>query len=238
MRVGLLVTCLVDALFPGVGRATIEVLRRAGVDVELPPAQTCCGQVFVNSGYPRQASALMRTTVAAFADCDAVVTASGSCAGTVRHQYATLAAGGALAAEASALAARTYELSEFLVDQLGIIDVGARYPARVAYHPTCHSLRLLRVGDRPKRLLEHVEDLQLVELPEAQTCCGFGGTFAVKNSDTSAAMLADKVARDLRQRRVCALRFGRLLPHAHRRWSGPGAGAPRTVHLAEILAAR
>lgn len=216
----------------------------------MPSRQTCCGQVFVNSGYPEQGRGLMGTTLAAFADCDAVVAPSGSCVATVRHQYAALTAdadrtGGRAplagtavdGADVAALAARTYELTEYLVDVLKVVDVGARYPARVAYHPTCHSLRSLRVGERPRLLLEQVRDLDLVELPDATSCCGFGGTFAVKNAATSAAMLADKVgAATASGASVLCASDASCLMHI-----GGGLArrldAPRPVHLAEILAA-
>ena len=133
------------------------------------------------------------------------------------------------------MAGRTYELSELLVDVLGVTDVGAYFPHRVTYHPTCHSLRMLRVGDKPLRLLRAVDGLDLVELPEAEQCCGFGGTFAMKNADTSTAMLADKM-RQCWHRRRGLHRRGQLLPDAHRRRAVPAPGRPRTLHLAEILA--
>src|SRR5215475_6408327 len=156
MRVALFVTCLVDGLFPQVGKATVRLLERLGVRVEVPLGQTCCGQMHVNSGYPRLAVPLVRQHMAAFEAYEVVVAPSVSCVGVVRHQYAGLArqfGDSGLAGAAQELAGRTYELSEFLVDVLGVTDVGARYPHRVTYHPTCHSLRLLRVGDRPLRLL-------------------------------------------------------------------------------------
>src|ERR687888_2564476 len=201
MRLALFVTCLVDGMFPEVGKATVRLLERLGHTVEVPLEQTCCGQAHVNSGYTREALPLVRHHVAAFAGYEAVVVPSGSCAGSVRHQHAWLAEQAGddrLAAAAADLASRTHELSEFLVDVLGVSDVGAYYPHRVTYHPTCHSLRLLRVGDRPLRLLRAVRGIDLVELPAAETCCGFGGTFALKNADTSVAMGADKV-RHVRQ---------------------------------------
>jgi L-lactate dehydrogenase complex protein LldE len=192
----------------------------------------------VNSGYPREALPLVRNYVETFADYDAVVAPSGSCVGAIRHQHADLAeqAGDArLAAEARALSARTFELSEFLVDVLGVVDVGAYYPHRVTYHPTCHSLRLLRVGDRPYRLLRAVRGLELVELPDAESCCGFGGTFALKNADVSTAMLADKM-RNIQDTSasVCAAGDASCLMHIGGGLSRLHTGV-RTVHLAEIL---
>jgi L-lactate dehydrogenase complex protein LldE len=234
-----MVTCLVDGMVPAVGQATVRLLERLGVEVEVPLRQTCCGQMHINTGYPDQALPLVRNHVAAFAGYDAVVVPSGSCTGSIRHQHAQLARSAgdqALTAATEAMAARTYELSEFLIDVLGVEDVGAYYPHRVTYHPTCHSLRLLRVGDRPFRLLRHVEGLELVDLPDADQCCGFGGTFALKNSGVSGAMLADKVAAIATTGAgVCAAGDSSCLLHIGGGLSRTGP-AIRTVHLAEILA--
>jgi L-lactate dehydrogenase complex protein LldE len=239
VRVALFVTCLVDGLFPDVGKATVGLLERLGHQVEVPLAQTCCGQMHINTGYTREALPLVRRHVAAFQGYEAVVVPSGSCAGSVRHQHAWLAreAGDrGLAAAAQEVASRTFELSEFLVDVLELEDVGAWYPHRVTYHPTCHSLRVLRVGDRPLRLLRAVGGIDLVELPEAEVCCGFGGTFAVKNPDTSTAMLADKMRHVLATRaEVCSAGDSSCLLHIGGGLSRLRAGV-RTVHLAEILA--
>jgi L-lactate dehydrogenase complex protein LldE len=235
VKVALMVTCINDALFPDTGRAVVALLRRLGVEVDFPEAQACCGQPMVNTGYLDEAVPVVRNCVAAFDGYDAVVTPSGSCAGSVRHQHAVVAR---RAGDASldALADRTYELTEFLVDVLGVTDVGAYFPHTVVYHPTCHSLRMLGVGDRPLALLRAVRGLRLVELASAEECCGFGGTFAVKNSDTSVAMGSDKarhvvnsgaevlVAGD----NSCLLHIGGLLS---RQRSGV-----RVMHLAEILA--
>ncbi|MDT3445569.1 (Fe-S)-binding protein [Pseudofrankia sp. BMG5.37] len=239
MRIGLFVTCLVDGMFPDVGDATVRVLERLGHEVDMPLAQTCCGQMHINTGYAREALPLVRRHVGAFEGYEAVVAPSGSCVGSVRHQYATLAAAAgdeALAAAAADLASRTYELSEFLVGVLGVTDVGAYYPHRVTYHPTCHSLRLLRVGDAPARLLRAVAGLDLVELPAAESCCGFGGTFALKNADTSTAMLADKM-RDVLSTGAEVVTAGdsSCLMHIGGGLSRLRAGV-RPVHLAEILA--
>ncbi|NUR73883.1 MAG: (Fe-S)-binding protein [Hamadaea sp.] len=239
MRVALFVTCLADAMFPDVGRATVTVLERLGVEVAFPPGQTCCGQMHVNTGYQRQALALVRNHVEAFEPFDHVVAPSGSCVGSVRHQHAMVARNAgdaALAERAQAVAAKTYELSEFLVDVLKREDVGAAYPHRVTYHPTCHSLRMLRVDDKPLRLLRQVRGLDLVELPDAEQCCGFGGTFAVKNADTSTAMLADKMRNVLstRAEAVCAGDSSCLM-HIGGGLSRLRTGV-RPVHLAEILA--
>ncbi|HKC30031.1 MAG TPA: (Fe-S)-binding protein [Jatrophihabitans sp.] len=239
MKVALFATCLVDGLFPDVGRATVRLLRRLGVDVDFPLAQTCCGQMHVNTGYPREALPLVRNHVDSFSGYDAVVVASGSCTAAIRHQHVDLAeqAGDSeLARCARDVASRTYELSEFLIDVLGVTDVGAFFPHRVTYHPTCHSLRLLRVGERPLQLLRAVRGIDLVELPDAEQCCGFGGTFALKNSDVSAAMLTDKMRCVLSTRAsVCSAGDSSCLMHIGGGLSRLGAGT-RTVHLAEILA--
>jgi Fe-S oxidoreductase len=239
VKVALQVTCINDAMFPQTGRAVVRLLRRLGIDVDFPLAQTCCGQPMVNTGYLNEAVPAVRRYVEAFADYDAVVTPSGSCAGSVRHQHALVArrAGDpALESAVATLSPKAYELSEFLVDVLGVTDVGAYFPHRATYHPTCHSLRMLGVGDRPRRLLSAVRGITLVDLPLANECCGFGGTFALKNADTSVAMGADK-ARHVRETGAevliagdnsCLLQIGGLL-------SRQRAGV-RTLHLAEVLA--
>jgi len=244
MRIALFVTCLGDVLFPDVARATVTLLERLGHEVVFPEAQTCCGQMHTNTGYQHDAAGLVRHHVDVFEralaeGCDAIVAPSGSCVGSVRHQHAAVArrAGDEpLAARAEVVAARTYELSELLVDVLGVTDVGAAYPHRVTYHPTCHSLRLLGVGDRPLRLLRAVRGIDLVELPAADTCCGFGGTFAVKNADTSTAILADKMSSVLTTRaEVVTAGDASCLMHIGGGLSRLRTGV-RTVHLAEILA--
>ncbi|WP_179519347.1 (Fe-S)-binding protein [Nocardioides perillae] len=234
-----MVTCVNDAMFPETGKAVVRLLERLGVEVDFPAAQTCCAQPMVNTGYLDEAVPVVRTFVEAFDGYDAVVTPSGSCAGSARHQHAIVARRSgdpALAAAVERTAPRTYELSEFLVDVLGVVDVGAYFPHTVTYHPTCHSLRMLGVGDRPRRLLEAVRGLRLVELPGAAECCGFGGTFAVKNSDTSIAMGADK-ARHVRGTGAEVLVAGdnSCLVHVGGVLSRQQAGV-RVVHLAEVLA--
>ncbi len=244
MRIALFVTCLGDVLFPDVGRATVTVLERLGHEVVFPAAQTCCGQMHTNTGYQGDAVGLVRHHVdvfeAALADgCEAIVAPSGSCAGSVRHQHAEVArrAGDEdLAVRAEAVAARTHELSVLLVDVLGVTHVGASYPHRVTYHPTCHSLRLLRVGDRPLQLLRAVRGIDLVELPAADTCCGFGGTFSIKNADTSTAMLADKMSSVLTTRaEVVTAGDSSCLMHIGGGLSRLKTGV-KPVHLAQILA--
>jgi L-lactate dehydrogenase complex protein LldE len=241
MRVALFVTCFNDTLFPSTGRAVVEVLERLGCEVSFPEAQTCCGQMHANTGYQLEAVPLARRFVRVFGDADVVVSPSASCVGMVRDQYAKLAelAGDPeLARAVDAIVPRVRELTELLVDDLGVEDVGAVFPHRVAYHPTCHSLRLLHVGDRPLRLLRAVRGIDLVELEEAQECCGFGGTFAVKNADTSIAMLTDKLRRVLDTRaEVCTAADNSCLMHIGGALRRQRTGV-RTLHLAEILAAR
>ena len=239
MRVALFITCFNDTLFPETGIATVQVLQKLGIDVEFPEEQTCCGQMHYNTGYQREALPLVRRFVEVFSSYDAVVAPSGSCVGMVRELYpkaAQLAGDRMLAEQVEELAPRVFELSEFLVKELGVTDVGAYYPHRVTYHPTCHSLRMIRVGDAPLELLRSVRGIDLVELPEAQECCGFGGTFAVKNADTSTAMLSDKM-RHIGETgaEVVAAGDNSCLMHI-------GGGLQRSmagvapVHLAEILA--
>ena len=244
MKVALFATCLVDTLTPQVARATATLLERLGHEVVVPPDQSCCGQMHVNTGYRREAVPIVANHVLAFAGAlssgvEAIVAPSGSCVASIHHQQAAVArrAGEhALADETEALAGRTYELSQFLVDVLGVTDVGAYYPHRVTYHPTCHSLRMLHVGDRPLQLLRAVRGLTLIELPAAEQCCGFGGTFAVKNADTSTAMLTDKMANVLgTHAEVCTAGDASCLMHIGGGLSRLRAGT-RTVHLAEILA--
>ena len=239
MRIALFITCLADAMFPQVGRATVAVLERLGHTVVFPPDQTCCGQMHVNTGYQRQALPMVERFAEVFAGYDAVVAPSGSCVGSVRHQHELIAGrfgSPGLVEQVRGVATRTYELSELLVDVLGVTDIGAYFPHRVTYHPTCHSLRMLRVGDKPVQLLRAVEDLELVELPAAEECCGFGGTFAIKNADTSAAMLADKVRHVVDTgAQLCTAGDSSCLMHIGGGLSRIQAGT-RTLHLAEILA--
>jgi L-lactate dehydrogenase complex protein LldE len=240
MRTALFITCLADALFPEVGKATVQVLERLGQEVEFPAEQTCCGQMHVNTGYQKQALPLVERFAEVFSEYDAVVAPSGSCVGSIRHQHPTIAkrfGSSGLVEQVEAVAAKTYELSEFLVDVLGVTDVGAYFPHRVTYHPTCHSMRMLRVGDKPIKLLQAVDALELVELSAADQCCGFGGTFAIKNADTSTAMLADKMRNVLDTgAEICTAGDSSCLMHIGGGLSRLRAGA-KTVHLAQILAA-
>lgn len=199
MKVALFATCIGDVMFPSAVQSTAAVLARLGAEVVFPEGQTCCGQMHVNTGYQEQALPQIDAYASVFADpsIDYVVAPSGSCAGAVRHQHPMIASRFGTASQASAArecAGKTLDLSEFIVDVAGVTDVGAWFPHSVTYHSTCHSLRVLGVGDRPLGLLRDVADLELLELPGAAECCGFGGTFSVKNAETSAAMVADKAA--------------------------------------------
>lgn len=245
MRVALFITCFNDLLYPEVGQAVVRLLARLGCEVEFPEAQTCCGQLHFNTGYRDECVPLARNFAAAFEGYDAIVTPSPSCASMVRHFYPTVAQHGltrgaeaGLPASLADASRRVYELSEFLLDVLGVEDVGARFPHAVAFHPTCHSVRVLGIGDRPQRLLDKVAGLTRVAIPESDQCCGFGGTFSVKNADTSIAMGQDKVEHFLSTGAKiltaadtsCLMHLGGLLSRR---------GSPvRVMHLAEILVAQ
>ena len=239
MRVSLFITCFNDTLFPNTGKAVVRLLERLGHTVDFPMEQTCCGQMHYNTGYQREAVPLVRHFVDVFADSEIIVSPSASCVGMVHEMYAhaaQLADDESLAADVEAIRPRVWELTQFLVDKLGVEDVGAYFPHRVTFHPTCHSLRTLKVGDSPLKLLRNVRGIDLVELPRAEECCGFGGTFAVKNSDTSMAMLGDKIRSVLNTRaEFCTAADNSCLMHIggglHRQRAGVNA-----VHMAEILA--
>jgi L-lactate dehydrogenase complex protein LldE len=236
--VALLVTCFNDTLFPGVGKATVTVLERLGCEVAFPAEQTCCGQMHGNSGARDEGLALAARALRVLAAEPAVVCPSASCVGWLRETAPKLAreAGeDGLGAELEALDGRLFELTEFLCDRLGTEDVGAFFPHRVAYHPTCHSKRGLRLGDRPLRLLRSVGGLELAALDD-EDCCGFGGTFAVKNADVSTAMLSDKTtALRATGAEVCAAVDSSCLMQIGGGLRRAQAGV-RTMHLAEILA--
>ena len=239
MRTALFVTCLNDTLFPRSGQAAVTLLRRLGVEVDFPPGQSCCGQMHWNTGYRAETARLARRFVEVFGGYDAVVVPSASCGGMPAEAYALAAeaAGDAgLAREARALAPRVHELTTYLTDVLGAEDVGAYFPHRVTYHPTCHSLRAAPVGERPYRLLRAVAGIDFAELPAAEECCGFGGTFSVKNPAVSGAMNGDKARHVLETGasvlaavdNSCLMNIGgRLARDGH---------AVRTMHLVEILA--
>lgn len=237
MRVALFVTCLVDQFFPNVGVSTVRLLRHLGLSVDFPPGQTCCGQPAYNAGFPEYARPLARRTIELFEPYDAVVLPSGSCAAMLRHGYLDLFREDLVWwTRARALAAKSYELAEFLVRVLGRVELGARFDARVTYHDGCHALRGLGVQEEPRQLLRAVDGLLLVEMERPDICCGFGGTFAVDFGDLSAAMGVDKLAA-IEQTGVscvvssdssCLMHLGGLL---RRRGS-----RVRPLHLAELLA--
>jgi L-lactate dehydrogenase complex protein LldE len=240
VRITLFITCYNDTLFPGTGQAVVRVLERLGHTVEFPLDQTCCGQMHFNTGYRREAYPLAKRFVEIFSNAEAVCVPSSSCVAMIREYYPALARENNDAAMASAvesLLPRIYEFSELLVDRLGVTDAGAYFPHRVTYHASCHGLRSLHLGDKPIELLRAVRGLELVPLEGLEQCCGFGGTFAVKNADVSAAMLTDKVRAVLNTRaEVCTACDNSCLMHIqgmlHRQYAGV-----RTLHLAEILAA-
>jgi L-lactate dehydrogenase complex protein LldE len=236
--VALLVTCFNDTLFPQVGRSTVSLLERLGCEVRFPAEQTCCGQMHGNSGYREEGLALAARLIAIMRDQPKVVCPSASCVGWLRETAPALArevGDDGLASELDELTERLFELTEFVCDVLGAEDVGATFPHRVAYHATCHSERGLRLADRPLRLLRAVRGLDLATVADPD-CCGFGGTFAVKNAAVSAAMLSDKLAA-LRRTQAevytavdssCLMQIGGGLSR--------GKVGVQTMHLAEILA--
>jgi L-lactate dehydrogenase complex protein LldE len=239
VRIALFITCYNDTLFPATGQAVVRVLERLGHTIEFPVDQTCCGQMHFNTGYRREAYPLAKRFVEIFAEAEAVCIPSSSCVAMIREYYPALARENnddAMAAAVDALLPRIYEFSELLVDRLGITDVGAYFPHRVTYHASCHGLRSLHLGDKPLQLLRAVRGLELVPLEAVEQCCGFGGTFAVKNADVSAAMLTDKTRAILNTRaEVCTACDNSCLMHIqgmlHRQFAGV-----RTMHIAEILA--
>jgi L-lactate dehydrogenase complex protein LldE len=239
VRVSLFITCYNDTLFPQTGKAVVQVLERLGHTVEFRAAQSCCGQMHWNTGYLREAVPLIRHFVEVFNDAEAVCVPSSSCVAMIRDHYrkAAIETGDArLLAEVESVVGRVFEFSEFLVKKLGVEDVGATYPHRVTYHASCHSLRSLQLGDIPFKLLRKVRGIELVDLEGLEQCCGFGGTFAIKNADVSSAMLVDKVVSVLNTcAEVCTAVDNSCLMHLygslHRQRS-----FTRTAHLAEILA--
>ena len=240
MQISLFITCYNDTLFPETGKSVVRLLERLGHQVDFPFEQTCCGQMHYNTGYQPEAMPLLRRFVEVFKNADAVCIPSSSCVAMIRDHYtkmAEAAGDAALMRDVEDLLPRVFELTELLVNKLGVEDVGAYYPHRVTYHASCHSLRSLHLGDLPMRLLRKVRGIELVDLENIDRCCGFGGTFAVKNGEISAAMLEDKLGCVMNTRaEVCTAVDNSCLMHIfgglHRR----GAGV-RTVHLAEILAA-
>lgn len=239
MHISLFITCFNDTLFPETGKAMVHLFERLGHMVVFPVEQTCCGQMHYNTGYQEETIPLVRRFVDVFRDAEAIVAPSASCVGMVKEFYpqvARRADDAQLTNDVEDIIPRVHELTQFLVDELGVEDVGAYYPHRVTYHPTCHSLRMLHVGDAPLKLLRKVRGIDLVELPAAGECCGFGGTFAVKNADTSMAMLGDKI-RHIKDTgaEVCAAADNSCLMHIGGALQRQRSGV-KPIHIAEILA--
>jgi L-lactate dehydrogenase complex protein LldE len=239
MRTSLFITCYNDTLFPETGRAVVRLLERLGVTVDFDSKQTCCGQMHANTGFRAEAFAQASRFVRMYQDVETVVIPSSSCVAMIRDQYPGLFEGKAndkLRTQFEALLPKVFELSEFIIDKLGIDDVGAYFPHRVTYHASCHGLRSLQLGDRPMRLLSKVRGLELVPLDNLDRCCGFGGTFSIKNAAVSAEMLKTKLDDVLSTRaeyctavdNSCLMHLGGAL---HRQSVGM-----RTIHLAQILA--
>ncbi len=239
MRASLFITCYNDTLYPETGRAVVRLLERLGVEVEFRVAQTCCGQMHANTGFRSEAYSQAKRLVRLYQDAETVVIPSSSCVAMIRDQYPGLIeelGNQELREQFAALLPRVHELSEFLIDKLGVEDVGAYFPHRVTYHASCHGLRALGLGDRPFRLLAKVRGLELVALENLDRCCGFGGTFSIKNAEVSSAMLSTKLL-DVQKTGAeyctaldnsCLMHLGGAL---HRQFA-----AMKTVHLAQILA--
>jgi L-lactate dehydrogenase complex protein LldE len=239
MRASLFITCYNDTLFPETGRAVVRLLERLGIELGFHPEQTCCGQMHANTGFRAEAFSQARRFVRLYQNAEAVVIPSSSCVAMIRDQYSGLfeeLGNEALRRDFAALLPRVFELSEFLIDKVGVEDVGAYFPHRVTYHASCHGLRGLHVGDKPLRLLNKVRGLELVPLANLDRCCGFGGTFSIKNSEVSSAMLATKL-QDVVSTRAeyytaldnsCLMHLGGAL---HRQYAGM-----QTIHIAGILA--
>ena len=235
MKVSMFVTCLSDAIYPRVGEAMVRLLARYGVQLEFPPSQTCCGQPAYNSGYWEEARTSAKTLLQAFDDSDFVISPSGSCTHMI-HNYPKLFENDPVwLPKAEELQQKSYEFAQFLVQVLGVEDVGAVFPHKVTYHPSCHGSRLLGVKDEPIALMEHVKGMELVPLPFAEDCCGFGGTFAVKMADISGAMVSEKVDHIKETEAevlvgldmACLMNIGGNLRHRGEKI--------RVMHLAELL---
>jgi L-lactate dehydrogenase complex protein LldE len=237
--ISLFVACYNDTLFPGTGKAVVTVLERLGHQVEFRSAQTCCGQMHYNTGYQQEALPIMLHFLKVFRGAEVICIPSASCVAMIRDHYPKMAEGTkdpSVISEVHAILPRIFEFSELLIDKLGVCDVGAFYPHQVTLHTSCHSLRSLHVGDKPARLLKAVRGLNLLELSDSDQCCGFGGTFAVKNADVSAAMLSDKTRCILDTgAEICTAGDNSCLMHIGGGLSRQQTGV-RCLHLAEILA--
>jgi L-lactate dehydrogenase complex protein LldE len=241
MKIQLFITCLNDALFPRTGIATTEILERLGHTVEFDPRQTCCGQMHLNSGYTDEAVKLAERWLDIYESAECIVSPSGSCVANVREMFAHAGRwthNSSLVDRAAKMEGKLFELSEFLLEFGGMETLAPYFPHKVTYHPTCHGARALRLMDSPEKLLRQVRGLELVELSEKWQCCGFGGTFSVKNPETSSAMLNDKCAA------ICALEVEYCVAIDNSCLMHIGGGlrkdgrTPKVIHLAEVLASR
>jgi L-lactate dehydrogenase complex protein LldE len=239
MRASLFITCYNDTLFPETGRAVVSLLERLGVELDFKAKQTCCGQMHANTGFRGEAFSQAKRFVRLYQDAENVVIPSSSCVAMIRDQYPGLfeeLGNETLRRDFAAMLPRVYELSEFLIDRLGVEDVGATFPHRVTYHASCHGVRALHLGDRPYRLLAKVRSLRIEPLENVDRCCGFGGTFSVKNAEVSSAMLAVKLQDVVATgAEYCTALDNSCLMHLggamHRQYAGM-----KTIHMAEILA--
>jgi L-lactate dehydrogenase complex protein LldE len=236
MLISLFIACYNDTLFPETGKAVVRVLERLGHTVEFRQAQTCCGQMHYNTGYHSEAVAIMRHFIEVFKGAEVICVPSASCVAMMRDHYPKMAPEAGLVDEVNEILPKIFEFTELLTDKLGVTDVGASYPHTVTVHTSCHSLRSLHIGDKPQRLLKEVRGLNLVELPNNDQCCGFGGTFAIKNAEVSAAMLDEKMqAITSTGAQVCTAGDNSCLMHIGGGLSHSKSGI-RCLHIAEILA--
>lgn len=239
LLISLFITCYNDTLFPETGKAVVAVLERLGHTVEFRAAQTCCGQMHYNTGYQREAFPMMRSFLDVFRGAEVICVPSASCVAMIRDHYPKMARqthDPAVVKQVNETLPRVFEFSELLIDKLGVKDVGAFFPHVVTLHTSCHSLRSLHVGDKPAQLLRNVRGIKLVDLAESEECCGFGGTFAVKNAEVSAAMLSDKIRCVLDTgAEICTAGDNSCLMHIGGALSRQRTGM-RCLHLAEILA--
>jgi L-lactate dehydrogenase complex protein LldE len=239
-RVAYFVTCIIDAVFPDIGEAALDVLEKQGVQVEFPEAQTCCGQPAFNSGFQAETRAVAEHFLDVFKGYDAIVTPSGSCAAMVHHYYPELFTNHPRRDEAMQIASRTFEFTQYLVDELGVTDVGATLskPTRAAIHDSCHGLREMHVSRQPRELLSHVKNLELTELAGHDQCCGFGGLFAIKMGEISSAMLKDKLTNiNTADADIIIAGDASCLMHMNGGLSR-NQSKKRVVHIAEVLAGR
>jgi len=239
MRISLFITCYNDTLFPATGKAVVSVLERLGHQIDFPLEQTCCGQMHFNTGYRREALPLAKRFVSIFQDAEAVCIPSSSCVAMIRDYYPELARESSderFMANVNDLLPRVFEFTELLTDRLQLEDVGASFHHRVTYHASCHGLRSLHLGDKPLRLLRNVAGIDLVELENSDRCCGFGGTFAVKNAGVSEAMVDEKIQSVLSTKaEICTACDNSCLMHIHGRLHRQHPEV-RAMHIAEILA--